>query len=166
MDESTMDTQKMVHDATIQKNRKMDATETCKEATRKRFFHCYLVGAFREQGLGPFVDASLDQRHVLHVAVGLEELVATVQLRNDAAHGPNVAGEGPRQGHDHFGGAVLAGGNQLGLVLVVIVSRAPEVDELDPRALGDPHLLFAHLLHRELVGHQQHVFGLQIGVHL
>ena len=109
--------------------------------------------AFRKQRLGPFVNSSLDQSHVLHVTMSLKQLVPAVQLRNDAAHRPNVAGIRPRQGHDDLRGTVLPSRNQLRLVLVVVVSRAPEVDELDPRALGNPHLLFAHLLHSVLVGH-------------
>jgi hypothetical protein len=64
-------------------------------------------------------------------------------------------------GHfSHLWRAVLAGRDELRLVRVVVVGRAPEVNELEPRARRNPHLLLAHLLHREGVGHQQHVLRL------
>jgi len=58
----------------------------------------------------------------------IKEQIARVDLRDDAARGPDVRGEGPTELEGHLGAAVLSGVHDPRLARVAVVRRAAEVD--------------------------------------
>lgn len=67
---------------------------------------------------------------MLKVLVGLEEGLSGVELYQDAADAPKVAGVGPAQAEDDFGSAVVTGRDDSGMVLL-LKGCAAKVYELD-----------------------------------
>jgi len=71
---------------------------------------------------------TLHHSQVLFVIVGLKKGRALEELVNDASDGPNVAGLTPAQLENDFGGAIVTGGHDRRMMLV-IKSRGTEIYE-------------------------------------
>ena len=97
-----------------------------------------------------------------------------VELKDDATDAPDVTGIRPAQLQDDLRSSVVPGRHDGGVVLP-LERRRPEVDQLDARVAHASHRLLRHVSgrrrrrHRDavdepVVGDEQHVLGLEIGV--
>mmetsp|Transcript_118109 Transcript_118109/g.329287 ORF Transcript_118109/g.329287 Transcript_118109/m.329287 type:complete len:312 (+) Transcript_118109:230-1165(+) len=145
------------------------------------FPHGWAGLAEHSQGYGP--DDARHQRQVLQLLVRREELLAGVELHQDAPNGPEVGALIPAERQQDLRPTVLPSVDDGGVVLV-LVRRVPKVYELDPAARG-PQVLARGLalrrgrgavspeplgfarevaLVRRLHRLQQDVLGLEVGM--
>mmetsp|Transcript_85758 Transcript_85758/g.262423 ORF Transcript_85758/g.262423 Transcript_85758/m.262423 type:complete len:200 (-) Transcript_85758:522-1121(-) len=86
-------------------------------------------GSAAQHPVGKRLDGTLHQGEVLQAFVRAEQELSCVELHQDAAHRPQVRALVPTHRKDHLRSAVLSRIDD-GRVMLQLVSRIPEVDEL------------------------------------
>ena len=78
----------------------------------------------------PGATHGFDHSQMLEVIVRLEEGVAGVELDENTADAPDVAGKGPPQTEDDLGGPIMARRHD-GRMIFVVKGRGAKIDESD-----------------------------------